>query len=226
MSELIRLTGVSRRYGEAVPIWALRDCSLSIAEGDFAVVSGPSGSGKSTLLNLLGLMDTPTAGQITFQGTEVTTLSERHRAALRGTGIGFVFQSFQLLEQRSCLENVMLSDLYTGVPSRESRGRAQRALDAVGLGDRGEYTPTELSGGQRQRVAIARALSSTPSILLCDEPTGNLDRATARAVFDLFKKLHREGVTVLVITHDPGLMDAGNRRFTILDGVLTEADRP
>ena len=222
MSELIRLEGVSRRYEAAVPLWALRECSLSLTEGDFAVISGPSGSGKSTLLNLLGLMDTPTAGRYYFRGEEVSALSERRRAALRGAEIGFVFQSFQLLEQRSCLENVMLADLYTGAHSGPSRARAERALVAVGLSDRGESIPTELSGGQRQRVAIARALSATPSILLCDEPTGNLDRSTAQSVFELFDELNQDGVTVLVITHDPELLHMGNRSFTILDGTLRE----
>ncbi|RGE21495.1 ABC transporter ATP-binding protein [Leucobacter sp. wl10] len=226
MSELIRLESISRSYGDAVPIRALRECSLTVHEGEFVVVSGPSGSGKSTLLNLIGLLDTPTTGSYLFRGEDVSRLRERRRAMLRGAEIGFVFQSFQILEQRSCLENVMLADLYSGTSSGASRERARRALDAVGLGERGESFPTELSGGQRQRVAIARALSAGPSILLCDEPTGNLDSGTALSVFELFRSLNADGATVLVITHDPSLMHYGTRGLTILDGVLSEAAEP
>lgn len=225
MTAVVELEGVSRLYPGPPPVHALTSCSLGFEEGDFITVVGPSGSGKSTLLNILGLLDQPSTGRYLIRGEDVTALPEAQRARVRGTELGFVFQSFHLLEQRSCLENVMLADLYNGVPERESRERAHAALDAVGLGTLGARMPTELSGGQQQRVAIARALAADPAVLLCDEPTGNLDSGTATAILALFDDLNAAGRTVVIITHDPEVAGHGNRTLHMLDGTVTEMER-
>lgn len=222
MTAVIELREASRIYAGPPAVSALAAASFVIRAGDFVTIVGPSGSGKSTLLNILGLLDKPTGGQYVISGRDVSVLSEVERARVRGAEIGFVFQSFHLLEQRTCLENVMLADLYSGVGETESRRRAQEALDAVGLGAFYARLPTELSGGQQQRVAIARALSSDPSVLLCDEPTGNLDSATAQSVLSLFDDLNATGRTVVMITHDSEVARHGNRTFHMLDGVVSE----
>lgn len=222
MTVVVELRDVSRVYEGPPEVHALATSSVSIEEGDFVTIVGPSGSGKSTLLNILGLLDKPTAGTYSLRGVDVTQLTENERARVRGAEIGFVFQSFHLLEQRSCVENVMLSDLYNGTTERESRGRAHEALHAVGLGAFDRRLPTELSGGQQQRVAIARALAADPAVLLCDEPTGNLDSATASAVLSLFDDLNDAGRTVVLITHDADVARHGNRTLHMLDGVLSE----
>jgi ABC-type lipoprotein export system ATPase subunit len=216
------LIGVSRDFESEPPVHALRDVDLAIWPGEWVAIVGPSGSGKSTLLNVIGLLDHYTAGRYLFEGVDVATLSDLRLSGLRGRRIGFVFQAFHLLAHRSVLENVMLAEIYVGAPRQ---GRAQRALDAlkrVGLGERAEFLPTRLSGGERQRAAIARALIGNPTLLLCDEPTGNLDTCNAAGVLDLFEQLARDGLTLAVVTHDDHVAARANRIVGIVDGVLSE----
>ena len=222
MTAVIELCEVSRVYPGPPQVRALAESSLTVNAGDFVTIVGPSGSGKSTLLNILGLLDSPSNGTYLLRGQDVTALTENQRARLRGTEIGFVFQSFHLLEQRTSLENVMLGDLYNGAQEEESRQRASKALHAVGLAEYHQRLPTELSGGQQQRVAIARALASDPSVLLCDEPTGNLDSVTAEAILSLFDYLNASGRTVVLITHDANVARHGNRTLRMLDGTISE----
>lgn len=183
---------------------------------------GPSGAGKSTFLNIVGLLDSPTSGRYLIDGIDTAAISDAHRTALRGSRIGFVFQAFHLLAHRTARENVELAMVYQRTPRRERRRRAATALERVGLGHRIDSIPTRLSGGERQRVAIARALAAEPSLLLCDEPTGNLDSQTATAILDLLDALHRDGMTIIVITHDPHVADRAQRTITIRDGILTD----
>ena len=226
---VICLDAVARTYPGPPPVPALKPVDLLVERGDYLSVVGPSGSGKSTLMNILGLLDRPSAGTYRLDDIDTVRLPERDRTALRGRRIGFVFQSFHLLGHRSSLDNVMLSMLYTGVPKRRRRTRALETLDRVGLAAR-THTPTgRLSGGERQRVALARALAGEPSLLLCDEPTGNLDTATAATVLRLIDDLHaRDGLTVLVVTHDMGVAARGDRTIVIRDGTARElsADSP
>ncbi|MCX4779780.1 ABC transporter ATP-binding protein [Streptomyces sp. NBC_01264] len=216
--------GIGLTYPGPPPVAALKACDLTVGRGEFVAVVGPSGSGKSTFLNIVGLLDAPTGGTYLLDGIDTGTLRDADRTALRGLRIGFVFQSFHLLPQRSALENVMLALVYDGTPRRERRARARHALEQVGLGHRLDSLPTRLSGGERQRVAIARALVTRPSLLLCDEPTGNLDTANADSVLALLERLHAEGMTVLVITHDPLVAARAKRTVTIRDGVLSVSD--
>lgn len=225
MSALVELKSVSLRYPGPPEVWALQECFLEVHDGDFITVVGPSGSGKSTLLNVLGLLDEPTSGAYFLRGQELSSLNENQRAMARGANIGFVFQSFHLIEQRTCVENVMLADLYTGTSERDSRARAVQALESVGLGERTSSYPSQLSGGQQQRVAIARAIATHPTLLLCDEPTGNLDSATAENILHLFERLNAEGRTIVLITHDPVIAEHGNRTLRMLDGVVQEHQR-
>lgn len=220
---MIELSGVSRTYAGPPPLTALSACTLRIRAGEFATIVGPSGSGKSTLMNLLGLLDRPDTGEYRLDGVRTGELTEAQRSALRGSRIGFVFQSFHLLDHRSAAENVALGMLYSGLATRSRLAAADAALDRVGLADRRDAPPSQLSGGERQRVAIARALVHRPGLLLCDEPTGNLDSTTAATVLDLVAGLHADGHTIVIITHDPAVAARGQRRFTIRDGVLTEA---
>jgi putative ABC transport system ATP-binding protein len=220
-AEVVHLSGVSREYPGAPPIPALRQVDLAIERGDYLTITGSSGSGKSTLLNVLGLLDRPTTGSYALDGIDVSTLTERDRAALRGRRIGFVFQAFHLLPYRSAMDNIMLATVYCGRSGMAARRAAAQAILAkVGLGDRAEALPSQLSGGEQQRVAIARALVNRPSLLLCDEPTGNLDSATADAVLDLIGELAADGHTVVVITHDPRVAAHGRRTAVMRDGVL------
>ncbi|MFF3760345.1 ABC transporter ATP-binding protein [Streptomyces sp. NPDC002185] len=219
--QVIEFRGVGLTYPGPPPVAALRPCDLTVARGDFVAVVGPSGSGKSTFLNIAGLLDAPTAGTYLLDGIDTGALRDAHRTALRGRRIGFVFQSFHLLPQRSALENVTIALVYNGVPRRERAARAREALEQVGLGHRVDALPTRMSGGERQRVAIARALVTRPSLLLCDEPTGNLDTANADSVLALLESLHADGMTVLVITHDPLVAARAARTVTIRDGVLS-----
>jgi putative ABC transport system ATP-binding protein len=189
-------------------------------------VVGPSGSGKSTFLNIVGLLDAPTSGTYLLDSIDTGRLKDSTRTALRGQRIGFVFQSFHLLPHRSALENVLLAMVYNRTPHADRRSRARETLERVGLGHRADAVPTTLSGGERQRVAIARAVVGQPSLLLCDEPTGNLDTATAESVLSLLDQLNAEGMTVLVITHDQQVAARGQRTIAIRDGVLTEHLRP
>jgi putative ABC transport system ATP-binding protein len=217
---VLRLTDCSRTYPDSPPVRALRSVDLTVRAGDYLTVVGPSGSGKSTLLNLLGLLDRPTSGGFTFAGVDVSRLAERERTALRGRRIGFVFQEFHLLPYRTAVENVALAQLYVTRRAVDRERAATDALERVGLGHRLHALPTTLSGGERQRVAIARALINEPDLLLCDEPTGNLDSATAATVMDLLGRLNAAGVTVIVITHDPAVAARARRRIAILDGHL------
>ncbi len=217
---VIELRGLARTYPGPPPVDALRPADLVIDQGDYVTVTGPSGSGKSTLLHLLGLLDTPTKGTYLLDGLDANAMRDGDRSALRGRRIGFVFQSFHLLPYRTAEENVLLAQLYNHAPRAGRRGAAREALGKVGLGHRVDALPTTLSGGERQRAAIARALVSQPSLLLCDEPTGNLDSQNAATVLDLFDDLHAAGLTVVVITHDPNVASRANRTVAIRDGVL------
>ncbi|MDD9377679.1 ABC transporter ATP-binding protein [Streptomyces sp. ZAF1911] len=221
---VIEFRGIGLTYPGPPPVAALKACDLTVGRGEFVAVVGPSGSGKSTFLNIVGLLDAPTGGTYLLDGIDTGTLRDADRTALRGLRIGFVFQSFHLLPQRSALENVTLALVYDGTPRRERRARARHALEQVGLGHRIDSLPTRLSGGERQRVAIARALVTRPSLLLCDEPTGNLDTANADSVLALLERLHADGMTVLVITHDPLVAARAKRTVTIRDGVLSVSD--
>jgi putative ABC transport system ATP-binding protein len=202
---------------------ALRPCDLTVAAGEHLAVVGPSGSGKSTILNVLGLLDRPTEGRYLLDGTDVGVLDDRDRTALRGRRIGFVFQSFHLLPVRTAVENVALGQLYSGVRRSVRLRAAAEALDRVGLAHRRSAVPATMSGGERQRVAIARALVHQPALLLCDEPTGNLDTATARDVLALFAGLRADGITIVMITHDPEVATRAARVVTIRDGILDAA---
>lgn len=219
---VLRLAGLARTYPGPVPVHALHPVDLTVAHGEYLAITGPSGSGKSTLLNLLGLLDRPTGGRFEFDGRDVAELNERDRTALRARRIGFVFQAFHLLAHRSAAENVALGQLYCRLPARQRQRNALEALDRVGLSHRAHHLPTTLSGGERQRTAIARALVNRPDLLLCDEPTGNLDTVTAGIVLDLLDELNTAGQTVIVITHAPDVAERARRAVQIRDGHLTE----
>jgi putative ABC transport system ATP-binding protein len=219
---MLELEDASRTYPGPPELTALRPSRLTVDEGEYVTVVGRSGSGKSTLLNLLGLLDAPTSGCYRFGGIDTGGLRERDRAALRGRRIGFVFQSFHLLPRRTVADNVMLGSAYTGGSRSDRRRTAHDMLDRVGLADRASQLTNHLSGGERQRVAVARALANRPRLLLCDEPTGSLDSASATTVLDLVGELHRDGLTVVVITHDAAVAARGQRRLRMHDGALTE----
>ncbi|MEV6864032.1 ABC transporter ATP-binding protein [Streptosporangium subroseum] len=266
MNLVIHLNDVSRVFPADPPVHALSKICLRVEQGDYMAIVGPSGSGKSTLLNTLGLLDRPTSGSYLLDGIETTTLRDGARTRLRGHRIGFIYQSFHLLDHRTVAENVMLAEMYgrsggagserarnepsgagasaivkpSGRTGREGernepaittldrhdrrgrRGRAEEMLEKVGMSHRVDFMPGRLSGGERQRVAIARALMGGPSLLLCDEPTGNLDSRNTGAVLDLFDGLRDQGLTLLVITHEDAVSARANRRVHISDGVLTE----
>ncbi|MBB5786830.1 putative ABC transport system ATP-binding protein [Jiangella mangrovi] len=222
MPPVVEMTGVGRMFPGPPRVEAVKDVDLTVAEGEYLSIIGPSGSGKSTLLHLLGLLDRPSHGTYRLDGVDVSTLSERRRTRVRGERIGFVFQAFHLLPHRTVLENVELAMIYLRVPRRERTARATATLERVGLGHRLDFDPITLSGGERQRVAIARALVAQPSLLLADEPTGNLDSGNAASVLDLFDELHAEGLTLAVITHDDGVSARAQRRVRIVDGVMSD----
>lgn len=218
------LRDVGRQFDGDPPVHALHDVSLEVQEGDYISVMGTSGSGKSTLLNILGLLDTPTSGSYSLRGQEAAGLREKVRTALRGQLIGFVFQSFHLLPRRSALQNVELSLIYSGRPRRDRGRLAEAALREVGLGHRLDAAVATLSGGEKQRVALARALAIRPALLLCDEPTGNLDSSTAASILALIDEAHANGQTVVVVTHDPAVARQARRHVVMSDGMLTEVD--
>lgn len=219
MSPLIRTESLARRYRMGrETVEALRSVDLLIQRGEYVAITGPSGSGKSTLMNILGCLDTPSEGRYWLNGQLVSDMREGQLAHVRNREIGFVFQSFALLPRATALQNVELPLLYARVPRRDRGQRALEALGRVGLADRARHRPAELSGGQRQRVAIARALVTRPSLLLADEPTGNLDTATGEDILALFDDLHRAGNTVVVVTHEADVASRAQRTLRVLDG--------
>jgi putative ABC transport system ATP-binding protein len=215
---IVRLTDVRKEYSLGGTVTALNGIDLSLPTGSYTAVMGPSGSGKSTLLNLVGALDTPTAGSVTVDETDITALSEDHRARLRGTKIGFVFQTFNLMPRLTARENVELPLVFAGWDRSKRAERAGSLLDRVGLGDRMDHLPRELSGGQRQRVAIARALATDPAIVLADEPTGNVDTETGDAIMSLFKDAHDRGNTILLVTHERRIAEHADRIVHVRDG--------
>jgi putative ABC transport system ATP-binding protein len=219
---VVELRDVWRTFPSEPPVHALQGVDLVVRRGDYVAVVGPSGSGKSTLLNILGCLDRPTAGVHLLDGIDAASLTDGARAALRGRRIGFVFQAFHLLAHRTVAENVMLAELYTRSERSGRRARAEAALARVGLSHRVDFLPTRLSGGERQRVAIARALVGEPSLLLCDEPTGNLDTRNTDAILQLFDELRADGLTLAVITHDEHVSRRAARTVDIVDGRLAE----
>jgi putative ABC transport system ATP-binding protein len=218
-SAVIRLIGLTREYRmDAETVYALRGVDLEIDRNAYVAVMGPSGSGKSTLMNIVGCLDTPTAGDYWLNGIEVSRMEDDELARVRNEEIGFVFQTFNLLPRASALHNVELPLIYAGIGARDRRQMASHALERVGLADRIHHKPNELSGGQRQRVAIARALVNEPSILLADEPTGNLDSATSADIMKVFQDLHAQGQTIVMVTHESDIAVHAQRTITLLDG--------
>jgi macrolide transport system ATP-binding/permease protein len=219
---LLELRKVWKQYGSEPAVHALVDVDLRLERGEWLAITGPSGAGKSTLLNVLGCLDRPTSGHYVIDGIDAASLTDRQRAALRSRRIGFVFQAFHLLPYRTVLENVMLAEVYRRQPSGGRRARALATLERVGLGHRAEFLPGKLSGGERQRVAIARALLGAPALLLCDEPTGNLDSKSSAAILELFERLNRDGLTLVMVTHNEDVAGRAGRRVHMVDGSLTD----
>ena len=219
---LIRLEHIEKTYGTPDhPVPVLHDVNFCMEEGEYYAVMGPSGSGKSTLMNILGYLDTPTAGRYYFEDVDNAKANDVQMAKIRNEKIGFVFQSFHLLQQRRAWENVALPLLYANVSKRERRERAEQALIEVGLEDRMEFYPNQLSGGQCQRVAIARAICSRPKLLLADEPTGALDSKSGQQIMDIFDELHDRGISIIMITHELAVAERARRMLHIYDGVLS-----
>lgn len=223
MQPLVRTTGISKHYrlGGSI-VRAVSNVSLSIEHGEFLAIRGRSGSGKSTLMNLLGLLDRPDSGQYALKGREVAELSEDRRAAIRSRDIGFIFQLPALLPRATALENVELPLVYAGIASAKRRRAAKDALDRVGLADRSHHWPNQLSGGEQQRVVIARATVNDPALILADEPTGSLDSSTSDEILSLFEALHRDGHTIVVVTHAIEVADCAQRQITLRDGQIIE----
>ncbi len=222
MDKVIEIKEIVKNYQVgSVIVRALRSVSLEIKRNEYVAIMGPSGSGKSTLMNILGCLDTPTKGQYVLNGTDVSKMEDDRLAEIRNKEIGFVFQTFNLLPRYTALENVTLPLIYAGVPRHERDEHAIKTLDLVGLGDRMTHKPNELSGGQRQRVAIARALINNPSIILADEPTGNLDSKTSYDIMDLLDKIHDDGNTVIVVTHEEDIARHAHRIIKLMDGEVS-----
>jgi putative ABC transport system ATP-binding protein len=219
-SQVISLQQITKSYdmGGAEQVNALRGVSVSIKKNEYVAIMGPSGSGKSTLMNIIGCLDTPTSGLYEFNGINVSEMNDNELAKVRNKEIGFVFQTFNLLARSDALHNVELPLIYAGIPSAERKRLAMEALDHVGLGDRVHHRPNELSGGQRQRVAVARALVNKPSILLADEPTGNLDSKTGDEIMILFQELHKLGNTIILVTHEEYIAEHAHRIIRVRDG--------
>jgi putative ABC transport system ATP-binding protein len=215
---VIELRDVVRRYPGNPPVESLRAVTLRVEPGELLAVMGPSGSGKTTLLHIAGTLDRPTSGSVRIDGVDTSGMSDRQLSGFRATRLGFVFQQFYLLDGMSVLDNVAAGLLYRGIDARERRRRAAAALERVGLGHRLRHRPAQLSGGERQRTAIARAVVGRPRVVLADEPTGNLDSASGVAIVELLRDLHRDGTTVIVITHSPVVAGAMDRRVELMDG--------
>ncbi len=219
MKEVIHLSDIVKNYKVGTQVVrALRSVSLSINEGEYVAIMGASGSGKSTLMNVLGCLDTPTSGHYNLNGKDVSRLSDDELAEIRNSEIGFIFQTFNLLPRNNALENVMLPLVYAGIKKQARQERAEKILADVGLSDRVEHKPNELSGGQRQRVAVARALVNNPAILLADEPTGNLDSKTSEEIMHLFSEIHKQGNTLIVVTHEEDIARHAHRIIRLKDG--------
>jgi putative ABC transport system ATP-binding protein len=227
MSAVIGLTNIVKTYdmGGAEEVHALRGVGLTINKNEYVAIMGPSGSGKSTLMNIIGCLDTPTSGQYLFNGVNVSEMDDNALAKIRNKEIGFVFQTFNLLPRSDALHNVELPLVYGGIPAGERKRRAVEVLRQVQLGDRSHHKPNELSGGQRQRVAVARALVTRPSIILADEPTGNLDSKTGEEIMTLFEELHRQGNTIILVTHEADIAEHAHRTIRLRDGMI-ESDEP
>ena len=223
---MIEIVDLVKTYADAGQgFQALKGVTFNVRQGEFIAVMGPSGCGKSTLLNVLGMMDRPTSGAYRFQRHQVETLSDSRRTRLRRDTIGFVFQAFNLLPRMTALQNVCLPMNYAGVPRRERLERGRELLEKVGLTGKEHNTPLQLSGGERQRVGIARALANRPAFLMADEPTGNLDSRTAAEILGLFRRLHEDGMTLMLVTHDRGVAEAAQRILHIKDGLIVREER-
>ena len=219
--EILRLTDICKDYQQGKePVRVLKNINMTVHKGDYLAIMGPSGSGKTTLMNLIGCLDVPTSGSYVLEGQDLKDLNDDQLADIRNQHIGFVFQSFHLLPKMDAVENVALPLLYAGVPLQERRQRAEEALKAVGLEERLHFYPNQLSGGQCQRVAIARAMVGKPTMLLADEPTGALDTKSGNQIMDIFRQLSRDGMTIIMITHEQSVADCADKIYYILDGEL------